>query len=52
MNIQHPTSNIQHRMKPTPFGSVFGVRCWMFDVCPPIANQPGGFAPGVESSPK
>jgi hypothetical protein len=51
MNIERRTSNIQHRMKPAPCGSVFGVRCSMFDVGLPVANSPGGFAPGGESSP-
>jgi hypothetical protein len=44
MNIEHRTSNETGTNR-------FGVRRSMFDVCPPIANQPGGFAPGVESSP-
>jgi hypothetical protein len=52
MNIEHPTSNAEHRTEWCRFHSMLDVRCWMFDVCPPIANQPGGFAPGVESSPK
>src|ERR1035441_6391165 len=34
-NIQHSTSNIQHRMnRASPVGSEFDVGCWMLDVSP------------------
>src|ERR1041385_8029521 len=33
MNIEHPTSNTEHRMEACARRhSMFGVRCWMFDV--------------------
>src|SRR5665647_3564959 len=31
-NIQHPTSNIQHRMTPSRVARTLGVGCWMLDV--------------------
>jgi hypothetical protein len=52
LNIQHSTSNTQHRMKLVPFGSVFGVRCSMFDVCLPLGCEFGSLSVNSESSPK